>query len=131
MKNWNAERTNLFRAEMTKLFLAFNKPMNKTTIDAKTELTAETLETLSTEKITEFFTYVRRTEDVLPNDGVLKRILIGNHLRFSKQRPEIKQIATSKAELPDEKWLKQFTSKVNAVIDGTITPDEAKASLGL
>ena len=55
MNDWNVDRVNLFSAEIIKLYLAFNKPIVKSVIGTKAELMNETLHSLRTDKIQEFF----------------------------------------------------------------------------
>jgi len=43
----------------------------------------ETLTTLKTKKISDFFKYVRETEDTMPTDGRLKKILQVQYQRFA------------------------------------------------
>ena len=73
------------------MFLAYNKPIHLGTIDAKADLMAETLKNLRTDKISDFFKFVRSSEDMLPNDGILGKILRANYKQFSKAQ-EVKQL---------------------------------------
>ena len=126
--NWDADRINLFRAEITKLFMAFNKPFQKNLIDAKSELTAETLSTLRTDKIQEFFKFVRSAEDTLPNDGVLKKILSSNYQRFARVS-EAPARLTPPSNLPSDEWLKEYWIRMKKVLAGGLTTTEAWAEL--
>jgi len=106
--------------------LAYNKPLNKNLIDAKSQLIAETLAKLKTNKITEFFKFVRDTETTLPNDATLKQILEGNQARFGEPITKAPEIEYS-GEYPDEDWKRKFTKQINFVIDGRLTTVEFEA----
>jgi len=123
------KRINFFRAEITKMLLSFNKPIQRPLVDQKAELMAETLEALPTDKIKDFFKYIRTNEDSMPSDGVLRKILSNNHKKFTNYTEEAQ--IEYKGEYPDEAWRKRFTNQVNRVINGEITSDEAKAEMGL
>jgi len=106
-----AERQDLFRAEITKLFLAYNKPVIKQVIDAKAVLMNETLSTLKTYKIQEFFKYVRTSEDVLPNDGTLLKILRQNAGKFKEEEFHQKIEHAPKLTGQDKATLKMYASR--------------------
>jgi len=124
---WDVERINLFKAEIVKMFLAYNKPVQKPIIDAKAELMAEVLTNLKTSKIQDFFIHVRSTEDTLPNDGVLKKILSSNFEKFTNYIPPEIQIEYNSSELPSDNWLDKFWKNARKVLNGSMTSEEAKA----
>ena len=111
------------------MFLAFNKPASRQIVDAKADLMCETLHTLRTDKISLFFKHVRESQDMLPTDGTLKKILSSGFDKYSKAIVE-KQIEY-KGELPSREWAHKFNYEVMLVVDGLRTPEEAKQVLGL
>ena len=111
------------------MFLAFNKPASRQIVDAKADLMCETLRTLRTDKISLFFRNVRESQDMLPTDGTLKKLLSAGHDKYSETIVE-KQIEY-KGELPTPEWAREFNKQVMMVVDGFTTVDEAKAKLGL
>jgi len=126
--DWDIDRLSLFKAEIIKIFHAYNKPIQKLTIEAKADLTAETLSSLKTTQIEEFFKYVRSTEETLPNDGILKKILTNNYKRFSNYIPEEKQLEYD-TEIISENLFKEFCIRMQKVSSGIMTADQAKEGL--
>lgn len=113
------------------MFLAYNRPIQKTTIEAKANLMNETLFSLRTDKITAFFKYVRESSDVLPTDGALKKILRSKANEFSK-RLKVKALpASSSQEYPDDEWLANFWAGLKLVQMGKMTPEAVKKELGI
>ena len=102
-QEWNLRRLDSFQKEIAKMFLAYNKPIQPKTIEAKANLMNETLYYLDSDKIGEFFKYVRETEEKIPTDGRLKFLLRTQSERF-KVRLKQKLLpkgtkATSEADL--------------------------------
>ena len=124
-----AERVDLFRAEITKMFLAYNKPIVSQTIDAKAGLMNETLSSLPTGKITGFFRYVRSIEDSLPNDGTLKKILQASYRKFSNHE-EPAQIEY-KGEIPSVEWRSRFWKNIMLMIDKKKDIEEVREEMKL
>lgn len=129
--NYNILRLDTFQTEIAKMFLAYNRPIQKTTIEAKANLMNETLSSLRTDKITVFFKYVRESSDILPTDGALKKILRSKADEFSKRR-KLKELPPSDPEdLPDDEWLAQYHAGVKLVLMGEMTPEQVKKELGV
>ena len=126
----NIDRTDLFADEIRLTFLAYNRPIQEKTVQAKSILMSETLKTLSTAKISAFFKYIRENEPQLPTDGQLKRILGATHERFSSNSPKLTQIEY-KGSIPTPEWLREYTEYSKAVISGQVTSEEAKQRLGI
>ena len=124
-----AIRQDLFQAELVKLFASFNKPISNNNLSLKAGLLLETLSTLPTRYITPFFAYIRSTEDTLPSDGRMKRILSLNYDKFSDKKVE-KVISRSEI-LPDSDWLRKFGDLASRVVDGDMKAEHAKKELGL
>jgi len=124
------KRINLFRAEAVKMFVAYNRPVQKPVVNQKSELMAETLEPLKTSKIQEFFKFVRTTEDMLPNDGTLKKILSNNYKRFTNYIPEEKQLENDN-DIISENLFKEFCIRMQKVSNGSMTSEQAKRELEL
>lgn len=68
------QRTGLIEEEIYKLFLSFNRPLTQKTAQAKALLLCETLSSLKTEKIRDFFKDCRGME-ALPSDGQMEKLL--------------------------------------------------------
>jgi len=65
------------------MFVSYNRQISPKLIESKASLLSETLHTLKTERIPAFFKMVRETEEVLPTDGTLKKILTGHYQEFT------------------------------------------------
>ena len=74
MNNFYPDRQEIFGKEVAKLFVAFNRIIGETQIQAKSALLLETLVSLPTEQIEPFFRYIRENESTLPTDGRLMSI---------------------------------------------------------
>jgi len=99
-------------------------------VDMKAEALSETLRNLPDNKIKPFFRYVRENLDQMPNDGTLKKLLQTTYKKFTNYQ-DTTQIEDNGGAVPSQEWRENFTANVNAVINGTLTPEQAKANLGL
>jgi len=113
------------------MYLAYNKVIQSKIIDQKAELMAETLETLSTSKISAFFKYIRETCETLPADGVLKRILKTKAKEYSKAAKVLDVPLIAPESLPDAEWLANFWAGLKLVQMGKMTPKDVKKELGI
>ena len=111
------------KAEITKTFASFNRPIQKPMLDMKAELLQTTLSTLAENKISDFFDYIRANETSLPSDGRLKQIL--------RDKPEYSSVKAvdlipQHTEAPSSaKWVKSYMKALKQVLNGKITPKEA------
>lgn len=113
------------------MFLAYNRPIQKNTIEAKANLMSETLSSLRTDKIQAFFKYVRESSETLPTDGALIKILRSKADEFSKKR-KLKELPPSSSEdYPDAEWLANYHAGVKMVLMGKMTPEQVKKELGI
>lgn len=125
------ERENLFQTEITKMYLAYNRPVNSNLIKAKSELLQETLHNLKTSDIQKFFSLVREGEEALPTDGRLKKILTQNYHKFAVLHVITQNNDYDGDDYPTPEWKREFTKCVNFVVDGRMTTENAKKHLGI
>jgi len=124
------DRIEIFEKEIGLTFIAYNRPVQPKLVKAKAEVMNETLRSLKTNKISDFFKYVRENQEMLPTDGQLKKLLSANHQRFSNNVLEAPQI-TYTGELPTDAWMREYTEYSKAVIAGQMTSGKAKKGLGI
>ena len=120
---WSMTRLAAFRVEVIKLFVAFNKPLQNSTLDLKVDLVAETLHTLPSNNISKFFSHVRATEAVMPSDSALKKILSANYKEFTNV--EKKVAIEAPTNLPSDEWLERFWTQADMVLNKGKDPKEA------
>jgi hypothetical protein len=79
------------------MFSAYNRQLaaKSETFKYKVEGLLEMLKNLKTDKILEFFLYVRENEDTFPSDARLKKILQAQFKRFASIIPEEQRITSS------------------------------------
>ena len=137
--NLNMERIGLFKAEILKMFRAFNRPSGADVVEEKAALWEETLKGLKTEKIQEFFLFVRQNEIALPSDGTLRSILSSNAGRFSESTLEDSQYGSYNekgvyirngsfytwANLPMIRWTENMKSLLEKFHKKTLNSAEA------
>lgn len=129
--DFNILRLDTFQTEIGKMFLSYNRAIQKTTIEAKASLMSETLSSLRTDKISEFFKYVRENCEVLPTDGILKKILRTKADEYT-ERPKLKQLPQGNPDdYPDDEWLAQYHAGVKLILMGKETPQSVKMKLGI
>jgi hypothetical protein len=85
MDFYSSDRNKIFEMELTKLFLANNRPCSQKMIEAKSVLLSDTLAGLSTDSITAFFTHIRDNEDGIPTDGKMLMIYRATLSKFKPQ----------------------------------------------
>lgn len=128
---WNVQRLDLFEVEVEKFFISYNRAIQPKTVKAKASLWNDALYYLDTDKIGEFFQFIRDSEDGLPSDGKIKKILRANSERFRVQT-KTKQLPSSNTEeYPDDEWLAQYHAGVKLVLMGKMTSEAVKKDLGI
>ena len=125
------DRLEIFEKEISKMFLAYNRPIQPKTLEAKAHLMGETLFNLDTDKIAKFFLYVRENYETLPTDGQLKKLLRTKADQFAT-RLKVKQLPqVSDEHLPSPEWRANFFAGVKLILMGKETPESVKKSLGI
>ena len=110
-------RETAFKAEMIKMFVAYNKPVTDKMVSAKAVLLAEALHFLPMDKIRPFFNHVRSSEDIFPSDAKLSKLLNVFMQRFPVEPP--KQDTTG-SEYPTTEQHQKAMQTIIAVLDGKI-----------
>ena len=160
--SWNeTEREDIFRAELTKLFLSKNRASSEALINSKAILLLESLKGLDTEHISGFFKSVRDSDDMLPTDGRLlallrlsadkfgvklkalnapqatftsndKEFLMKMGLKWPNYAVEMNELLQDDEVYPSKDWIERFWGKMKHT-PPRLNPDweKKKAELGL
>ena len=110
------DREPIFKAELTKMFLAYNRQSGETMLQAKSVLLSETLSSLPTGEIKRFFSHIRTNEDTLPTYSRMVQILRAGLEKFNVKKVSLLPVENYQFGGLEHEEIKQTAMKYPAFI---------------